>query len=113
MVWVAYLAAKDSVVAIAAANDPDYDYCLMKVTSDSLVELDKPTTDDYGSTSLGLKGYFFVRDNIIEMTYKLDKNKKAFVLAGTVRHVCGELEKQRNNVYKVPLTVNEEIIAPL
>jgi len=114
-VRVADLTAKDSVVAIAAANDPDYDYYLMKVKSDGLVELDEPTTDDYGCTfprgSLGLKGYFFVRYNIIDMTYKLNKNKTAFVLAGTVRHVCGELRKQRNSIYKVPLTVNEEIMA--
>ena len=52
-VRVADLAAKDSVVAIAAANDPDYDYYLMKVTSDGLVELDEPTTDDYGCTFPG------------------------------------------------------------
>ena len=116
-VRVADLAAKDSVVAIAAANNPDYDYYLMKVTSDGVVELDEPTTDDYGCTFprgfLGLEGYSFVRDNIIDMTYKLDKSKTAFVLAGTVRHICGELQKCRNNIYKVPLTVNEEIIASL
>lgn len=116
-VRVADLAAKDSVVAIAAANDADYDYYLMKVTSDGVVELDDPTTDDYGCTFprgfLGLEGYSFVRDNIIDMTYKLDKNKTAFVLAGTVRHICGELQKCRNNIYKVPLTVNKEIIASL
>lgn len=50
----------------------------MKVTSDGVVELDESTTGDYGCTfprgSLGLKGYFFIRENIIEMTYKLDKN---------------------------------------
>lgn len=63
--------------------------------------------------SLGLEGYSFVRDNIIDMTYKLDKNKTAFVLAGTVQHIWGELQKCRNNIYKVPLTVNEEIIASL
>lgn len=60
---------------------------------------------------LALKDTFFVRDNIIDMTYKLNKNKTAFVLAGTVQHVCGELRKQRNSIYKVPLTVNEEIMA--
>ena len=49
-VRVADLAAKDSVVAIAAADNPDYDYYLMKVTSDGVVELDEPTTDDYGCT---------------------------------------------------------------
>ena len=59
------------------------------------------------------KRIFFLRDNIIDMTYKIDKNKMALVLAGTVRHVCGELQKRRNNIYKVPLTVNEEIIASL
>ena len=87
----------------------------MKVTSDGVIELDEPITDDYGCTfprgSSGLKGFFFVRENIIDMTYKLDKKKTAFVLAGTVRHLCGELQKKRNNNYKVPLTVNEEIIA--
>lgn len=49
-VRVADLAAKDSMVAIAAADNPDYDYYLMKVTSDGVVELDEPTTDDYGCT---------------------------------------------------------------
>ena len=117
VVRVADLATKDSVVAIAAADDPVYDYYLMKVTSDGVVELDVATTDDYGCTfprgSLGLKGYFFIRENIIDMTYKLDKKKTAFVLAGTVRHVCGDLHKRRNNIYRVPMTVNEEIIASL
>ena len=116
-VRIADLAASGSVVAIAAADDPDYEYYLMKVTSEGVVELNEPTTDDYGSTfpmgSPGLKGHFFVRENIIDMTYKLDRNKTAFVLAGTVRHVCGDLQKKRNNIYKVPLAVNEEIIASL
>ena len=51
----------------------------MKVRSDGVIELDEPITDDYGCTfprgSSGLKGFFFVRENIIDMTYKLDKNK--------------------------------------
>lgn len=41
------------------------------------------------------------------------EKKSAFVLAGTVRHVCGELKRKRNNIYKVPMDVNEEIIASL
>ncbi|CAH3135748.1 unnamed protein product, partial [Pocillopora meandrina] len=65
-VRVADLAAKDSIVATEAADDLDYDYYLIKVTSDGV-------------------RYFFVRENVIDMTYKLDKNKTAFVLAGTVR----------------------------
>ena len=80
------------------------------MTSYGVVELGEPMTDDYGCTiprgSSGLKGHIFVRENIIDMTYKLDKNKTAFVLAGTVPHVCGELQKRRNNIYKVSLTVN-------
>lgn len=47
------------------------------------------------------------------MTYKLVVKKSVFVLAGTVRHVCGELKRKRNNIYKVPVDVNEEIIASL
>ena len=47
-----------------------------------------------------------VTENITDMTYKLDKNKTAFVLAGTVRHLCGELQKKRKNIYKVPLNEN-------
>jgi hypothetical protein len=47
------------------------------------------------------------------MTYKLDEKNIAFVLSGTVRHVCGELKTKRKNVFQVPLSVNEEIIASL
>ena len=47
------------------------------------------------------------------MTYKLDQRRTAFVMTGTVRHICGDLKKKRNNIYKVPLDVNEEIIASL
>ena len=116
-VRIADLAAKGSVVAIAAADDPDFEYYLLKVTSNGLEELEEATTDDYGCTfprgSVGLRGNFFIRDNIIDMTYKLDEKKSAFVLAGTVRHVCGELKRKRNNIYKVPMDVNEEIIASL
>lgn len=116
-VRIADLAAKGSVVAIAAADDPDFEYYLLKVTSDGLIDLKEAITDDYGCTfprgSVGLRGNFFIRENIIDMTYKLDEKKIAFVLAGTVRHVCGELKRKRHNVYKVSLDVNEEIIASL
>lgn len=61
-VRVADLATKK--VAIAAADDPDYDYYLIKVTSYAVVELGGPMTDDYGCTfprgSSGLKGHVFV-----------------------------------------------------
>ena len=75
-VRIADLAAKGSVVAIAAAaDDPDFEYYLLKVTSNGL----EATTDDYGCTfprgSAGLRGNFFIKDNIIDMTYKLAKKK--------------------------------------
>ena len=117
VVRVADLAAKDSVVATAAAQDPDYDNYLLKVTSDGVIELDEPVTDDYRCSfprgSSGLKGFFFVRENIIDMSYKLDQKKTPFVLPGSVRHLCWELHKKRNNIYKVALIINEEIIASL
>lgn len=39
---------------------------------------------------LGFKGFFFVRENIIDMK-KLDKNKIVFVFVGIVWYFCGEL----------------------
>ena len=114
---IADLATKGSVVAIAAADDPHYDYYLLKVTSDGVTELESAVTDDYGCSfergSSVLKGNFFLRDNLIDMTYRLDKKKLAFVLVGTVRNVCGELKHNRKGIFQVPLEVNEEIIASL
>lgn len=116
-VRIADLAIKGSIVAIAAGDDPDYEYYLLKVTSDGVTELQEAFSDDYGLSfplgSVGLKGNFFHRENIIDMTYKLDERKTAFVLSATVRHICGELKKKRNNIFQVPLIVNEEIIASL
>ena len=76
-----------SIVAIAAADDAYYDYYLLKVTSSGAVSLVHDTIDDYGAAyqkgTFVLEGNFFLRDNIIDMTYKLDK-KKAIVHANTV-----------------------------
>jgi len=72
------LDTKDSVVAIAVVDDPDYDFI---------------------SSKLGLEGVFFVRENNIDMTYKLDKSKTAFILAGTLRHMCGGLNKKKIYIY--------------
>ena len=109
------MATKGSTVVVAAADDPDYDYYLLKVTSYGVVELDEAMTDDYGSSfpkgSIGLRGNFYIRENLIDMTYKLDETRSAFVLSATIRHLCGELKRKRKNIFQVPLTVNEEIIA--
>ena len=111
VMWIADLATKGRVVAIAAADDPDYECYLLKVTIDGVIELESAVTDDYGCSfergSVVLKGNFFVRDNLTDMTYKLDKSKSAFVLVGTVCHVCGELKHKHIGIFQVPLEVNE------
>ena len=68
-----------STVAIAAADDACYDYYLLKVSSPGAVCLSSDTVDDYGAAyqkgSFILEGNFFLRDNIIDMSYKLDKKE--------------------------------------
>lgn len=114
---MADLAGKGSVVAVAAKDDPAYDYYLLKVTSDGITEMKEPFTDDYGLT-FGpgfhiLKGNFFIRDNLIDLTYRLDDTRFVAVHAGTVRHICGELtsKKGRRPIFKVTIELNEEIMA--
>ena len=48
-VKIADLAGEGSVVAVAADADSSYHYCLLKVISDTVVELSEDITDDYGS----------------------------------------------------------------
>ena len=88
-VRIADMATKGSTVAVAAADDPDYDCYLLKVTSYRVVELDEAMTDDCGSSfpkcSIGLRGNFYIRENLIDMTYKLDETKSAFVLSATIQ----------------------------
>ena len=117
---IADLAVKGSTVAIAADDDPMYDFFLLKVTSEGVKELDSDYTDDYNFTALKgqqvLKGNFYLRDNIHDMTFTLDEKRTAVVYAATVRHICRELpgkKKGRKTIYKLPLKENEEIIASL
>lgn len=116
-VRIADLASKDSVVVIAAAEDAAYEYYLLKVTSDGITELEEDVTDDYGSSfqknTPVLKGHFFVRENLIDMTYRIEERKRAHVLPGTVRHICGDLKRKRRGIFQVPVQVNDEIIASL
>lgn len=117
---VADLVGKDSIIAIAADEDDSYDYYLLKVTSEGPVVLREDVTDDYGCAfpagSSVLKVHFFLRDNLIDMTYKLDQKKVAVVFPGTVRYVCSELIQRgrgRNKVFQVAWDVHEDIIASL
>ena len=88
-----------------------------------MVRLENDYEGDYGSVfSCGqsvLFGNFFLRENLIEFTYKLDVGKQAAVLLGTVRHICRDLvlkskeTKRRKAIYKLPITEHEEIMASL
>lgn len=61
---------------MVADKDDSYDYYLLKVTSEGPIELRENVSDDYGCAftagSSILKGNFFLRDNLIDMMYKLD-----------------------------------------
>ena len=47
---IAEMATTDSVVALAAKGDPNYDYYVLKVTSDGIQNLENIETDNYGTT---------------------------------------------------------------
>ncbi|KAK3749031.1 hypothetical protein QZH41_006224 [Actinostola sp. cb2023] len=83
---IADLAAQGSTVAIAAIEDPVYDFYLLKVTSEGVEELEEPLTDDYSchypKGSCVLKGHFYPRENIQDMTYTIDIKHLAVVYAG-------------------------------
>ena len=72
-----------------------YDFSLLKVTSEGVEELDENYTDNYEFTGLRgtqvLKGHFYLRDNIHDMTFTLDENRTAVVYASTVRQICGDI----------------------
>ena len=111
------LVEEGSTVAIAAADDAIYDYYLFKVTSSGAIILGEDEVDDYSAAyqkgSFVFKGNFFLRDNIIDMTYKLD-NKQAIEYANTVRTICGELKKlnrRRNVLFQLLPNQHEEIMS--
>lgn len=111
------VAVERSVVAVAA-DDESYDYYLLKVKSNRVEELADNTTDDHGSSYTAgqevLGGHFFLHDNLIDMTYKLDERKVPIVHAATVRHICYDFVKRgRKSVFKVPVDLNEEILASM
>ena len=122
-VQLADLADKGTIVAVAADDDRHYDYYLLKVVSDGGVTLESNYEDEYGSVfSRGqrvLLGHFFLRENLIDFTFKLETTKQAAVLTGTVRHICRDLvlksaeTRRRKAIYKLPITEHEEIMASL
>ena len=93
------LAVKGSTVAIAADDDPMYHFFPLKVTSEGVEQLDDNFTYDHQFTALRgqqiLKGNFYLRDNIYDMTFTVDVQLTAVVYAATVRHICGELPAKK------------------
>ena len=91
----------------------------MKVASDGPVVLEENEVDDYGCLSCwksSSQRTFLLRDNLIDMTFKLDLQRVAIVYPGTVRYVCSELRRKgrrRNTVFHVGMAVHEDIIASL
>ena len=83
---IADMAVKDSVVAVAAEGDPNYDYYLLKVTSHQIEEVNTVETDDYGTTlATGCKILWenlFVPEILLDMTYKLDLKKWPLFMLG-------------------------------
>ena len=75
-------------------------------------------TDDYSwqypSGSAVLKGHFFLRENLQDMTYTLDTKRLAVVYAGTVHAICTDLSVKKKNrnkpIYKLSMQQHEEII---
>ena len=97
-----------------------YDYYLLKVTSSGIIFLKENFKDTYGGSYLKgqtvLLGNFFLRENIIDRTYKVD-DKVAGVFPGTVRYICGPLVPKRKKgprpTFQVPLDEHEQILASL
>lgn len=118
---MADLAAKGGTVAIAAFEDPDYDFYLLKMTLDGMEELEEPLTDDcschYPSGSAVRKGHSFLTENLQDLTYTLDTKSIAVAHAGTVRAVCTDLsvkkKSQNKAIYKLSMQQHEEIIGSM
>ena len=62
-----WLIHQSGLQIVAAANEPAYEYFLLKVTS----------------------------DGVADMTYKRDQKTLASKLSGTINHTCGNLEEEK------------------
>ena len=115
---LADLASVGAIVAVAAHLDPNYD--ILQVTTNEPILLQEEQVDDYACPMLAgsrvLKGYFFSRENLIDMTYRLDEKKVAIINVKSVRCICFELKevskkRAKKKIYKLSLEQHEEIMA--
>ena len=85
---------------------------LLKITSDGIMKLKDSFKDPYGNIfkkgQFIFQGKFFLRENIIDQTYKLDE-KVAAVLPGTVHYICSALtsKEKRRQIFQVPLNTSK------
>ena len=102
-----------STVAIAAEGDSQYDFFLVKVTGEWITSA--TTKYDYGtefpSNTDILQGHFNLRENIIDMTYTLDK-KMCVVATQSVRYKCGEVKRTRKGIGRKGKTIYSLTIEP-
>ena len=77
-------------------GDPNYDHYLLKITSQQ-PELSDNTQQDDNGTAIPcgckvLQGHFFVIENLLDMTYRLDDKTAALVHVRTIWFVCFDLK---------------------
>ena len=97
-----------------AEDDSQYDYYLLKVASSAVISLQ----ENFIYFSIYFKGQavllenFFLRETIIDRTYKID-DKMAGVFPGTMRYICETtcVEAKMGKANQVPLDEHEQILA--
>ena len=119
---IAEMVTEGSIVATATEGDPNYDCYLLKVIStDTEPELlTENEQHDYETIIAGgcriLIGHFLERENLLDITFRLNDHKTAIIHILTVRCICFDLEilkkkgKQSKGIYKVCLKQHEEIM---
>ena len=81
------------------------------MATDGVVVLTRDETDDYGSLfeagNAVVKGNFFLRHNLIDMTFKLGVKKTAVVYPSTVCYVCSELKNLIEKLLEIKQNVSK------
>ena len=81
---------------MVAEDDSQYDYYLLKVASSAVISLQENFIyfSIYSKGQAVLLENFFLRETIIDGTYKID-DKMAGVFPGTMPYICGPLVLKR------------------
>lgn len=102
-----------SVIAVLA-DDPDYEYYIMKVNQKSRV-LERERCDVWGGRfpagAAVVEGFFYDRSTNNTLLYKLIPNKPAIVYTMSVRYICIEITP--NKTVTIPEQLHLDIIKSL